>query len=186
MTFMNIMANRLKKEFPDAKVTYGNITQADRKRLGLSKSHANDAVAIAAGRKDIRIDPTLETTYYQQVRKKKRSLHEANARKGRSRPNTSAKRNKKNTKSITVGKKGSKRTIRLFDKVRAYGKTGWVTGFTGSCVRVVDKHGEYITKEGASYTQIPGTDVKPLCCNNNWAVGVLTAIGKGSCGMSML
>ena len=46
-TFMNILRKRLKKTFPDAVFTYGNITKVDREKLKLPKSHGNDATAIA-------------------------------------------------------------------------------------------------------------------------------------------
>jgi len=44
----NQIVNRLKKTF-DVEVTFGNITKADRKQLGLEKTHYNDAIAIAMG-----------------------------------------------------------------------------------------------------------------------------------------
>ena len=47
MTLMNITSSRLRKAFPYASFTYGNVTNADRKLLGLPKSHANDGAAIA-------------------------------------------------------------------------------------------------------------------------------------------
>ena len=58
-----------------------------------------------------------------QFRKKKRSLHEATARKGRKQPNTTAKRNAKNTKCA--------RGIWLNDYVRVIGNNarGYVRGF---------------------------------------------------------
>lgn len=100
------------KEFPDAEFTYGNITAADRKILNLEKAHGNDAVAIAAhGLKEIQNIP--EVTYYQQLRKQKRSLHEANPRKGRKEPNRLAVRNKKNT--CMVGGRYLNDKITVFD-----------------------------------------------------------------------
>ena len=91
----------------------------------------NDAVAIALHRQILSgvrsIADAAVTTYYKQVRKKKRSLHEATARKGRARPNTAAKRNSKNTKFLTV--KGKKYFLR--DKVEYNGQIAWIAGFSG-------------------------------------------------------
>lgn len=44
----NYIINKLKKIF-DVEVTFGNITKTNRKRLGLEKTHYNDAIAIAIG-----------------------------------------------------------------------------------------------------------------------------------------
>ena len=92
---MNILRRRMWKAFPEAAFTYGNITAADRKGLLIEKSHANDAVAIAAHGMEL-IRNSTETTFYKQLRKQKRSLHEATPRKGRREPNRTAKRNRKN------------------------------------------------------------------------------------------
>ena len=47
--FMNIINKRFYKDIPDLKVTYGNITFVNRNKLGLKKSHTNDAFVIANG-----------------------------------------------------------------------------------------------------------------------------------------
>ena len=95
-TVMNILRKRMYLYFSKAEFTYGNITAADRKILLLSKTHANDAVAIAAHGMDA-IHTIQETCVYTQLRKQKRSLHEATPRKGRKEPNRMAVRNRKNT-----------------------------------------------------------------------------------------
>lgn len=164
MTAMNIVASRLRSAFPNAKITYGNITNADRKQLELPKTHANDAVAIAKHADIVKFgDCTLidddGTTLYGQYRKKKRSLHEANPRKGRKTPNRSAMRNAKNTKRI--------RNVCLLDSVIALGQKGVVTGFTGNACRVVNSDGEYITKSD-KYTSIQISSVMAMHHNNNW------------------
>lgn len=158
-TFMNILRKRLYKSFPKAGFTYGNITNADRKALELKKSHANDAVAIAAHGQDKVVDAD-GCTYIRQVRRKKRSLHEANPRKGRKEPNRRAKRNAKNTK-CSCG-------VYLWDEVKAFGRTGYVSGFTGSgSVYVVDSDGKYITKS-SRYKQVNISDVRVRHHNNSW------------------
>lgn len=83
-TFMNILRKRLWRAFPDAVFTYGNITKADREKLKLPKSHGNDATAIALVKTKIRSVKDKEPVIHiQQVRRKKRSLHEETPRKGR-------------------------------------------------------------------------------------------------------
>jgi hypothetical protein len=48
-TFTNILSCRLRQTYPDMIVTYGYLTAAKRKELGLEKSHVNDAFVIAGG-----------------------------------------------------------------------------------------------------------------------------------------
>lgn len=70
-TFMNILKKRLRRAFPDAVFTYGNITKADREKLGLPKSHGNDATAIAlvkTGVTSVRDEEPV--IHIQQVRRK--------------------------------------------------------------------------------------------------------------------
>lgn len=160
-TFMNILRKRMFAKYPDAVFTYGNITAADRKRLLLPKSHANDAVAIAAMTNEI-LHSSVDTIYFKQVRKKKRSLHEANPRKGNKEPNREAKRNTKNTKAS--------HGFALWDKVRVCGKTGWISGFAdkGLSAYIVDDTGNYIKRAGKNYKTHQLTQVKILQRNNNW------------------
>ena len=176
MTFMNILRRRLFKAFPDAEFTYGNITAADRKALGLEKSHANDAVAVAFP--DFRLVDTEETVHYQQVRSRKRSLHEATARKGRKEPNRTAKRNRKNTASVMIGRKGNRRTFFVYDRVVYRGQTGWISGFTGQSAYVKDKNNRYIKAPGKAYNQVNLSKLKVVSHNHNWLTGALTPIGK--------
>ena len=157
---MNVLRKRLFEYYPHASFTYGNITAADRKTLLLSKSHANDAVAIAAhGKQSIR--NISETLFFVQVRKKKRSLHEATPRKGRKEPNRTAKRNEKNTKRCD--------RFFLYDKISYNGKIGWITGFTGAYnAYAKDETGTYITVAGKDYKQLPLTNLCQLGHNNGW------------------
>ena len=161
-TVMNIVRRRIFDAFPDAEYTYGNITAADRKQFGLKKTHCNDAAAIAAHGME-HVEDTDICTYYDQMRKQKRSLHEAVPRKGRKEPNRTAKRNAKNT--CHAG------NLYLNDKVTVFGQTGWISGFSGkSSVYVKDQEGHYITVPGKSHKLIP---VKAVCFRthcNNWAV----------------
>lgn len=152
-TMMNVARKRLIQAFPKAEITYGNITKADREAILLPKSHANDAIAVAT-----KGNPVILTI--RQVRKKKRSLHEATPRKGRKEPNRLAVRNQKNTKN--VGKD------HLYDTVRYRTQTGYITGFTGKAAYVQTFEGVYIKPEGKIYKQISLSELKLLRHNNNW------------------
>ena len=176
-TFMNATQNRIKEAFPEAKITYGYITAVDRENLGLRKTHANDAVAIAVGSSCEKVNDNRVTFDIRQVRRKKRSLHEATPRKGKNGvKNTEAKRNDKNTKRAcrvekkTVIENGKKKTIThkrffyLYDTVEVYGKKGYISGFSGGgkSARVVDWNGNYIKKKDKDYSTVQLTELKLL------------------------
>ena len=176
-TFMNATQNRIKEAFPEAKITYGYITAVDRENLGLSKTHANDAVAIAVGSSYKEIKDNRITFDIRLVRRKKRSLHEANPRKGKNGvKNTEAKRNDKNTKRAckiekkTVIENGKKKTIThkrffyLYDTVEVYGKKGFISSFSdrGNAARIMDWNGNYIKKKDKEYTKVQLTELKLL------------------------
>ncbi|ENQ3077344.1 RRXRR domain-containing protein [Bacillus cereus] len=95
-----------------------------------------------------------------QFRKKKRSLHESTARKGRKTKNISAKRNNKNTPHVNG--------IYLGDKVKGFGQVGFVTGFTGKMVYVQDIYGQYIQSPTKSYRQVKISDIECIHHTNNW------------------
>lgn len=157
-TMMNITRVRMCRAFPDAEFTYGNITKVDREHMMLPKTHANDAAAIATRGDTCRI--CTETLLIRQVRKKKRSLHEATPRRGRSEPNRTARRNPKNTKA--TGR------FRLYDTVEYNGETGFITGFTGSSAYIQDFDGNYITVPGKKYKQVSLSGFRLVRHNNNW------------------
>ena len=69
-TFMNIVRWKLVNHL-NCKHTYGHITKYNRTKLGLPKSHANDAFAIAGGTKDMQHSTT---TTSKQFRRNNRSL----------------------------------------------------------------------------------------------------------------
>ena len=191
-TFMNILRKRLFDDFPDCHFTYGNFTKVNREKLKLDKTHANDATAIALSylfyvlKDAVVVSDNEETIYVQQVRKKKRSLHEQNPRKGQKDPNTKQVRNNKNTKSVTVKMKRmvdgkpardknkhivyDYKTISVFDTVLYNGNKGWVTSFSGTKCRIQDVNGEYIKKYENSEL-VPVTEVTFLHHNSNWLIG---------------
>lgn len=143
--FMNIIRKRVFTKYPTAHITYGSVTTPKRKELGLEKAHHNDAIAIS-GIDAIKKDENGRFKIVQ-FRKKKRSLHEATARKGRKTKNVESKRNGKNVKQL----KG----FHLNDQVRVYGKIGYITGFTGSSMTYIKTiEGEYVTTPDKSYKQV--------------------------------
>ena len=156
--FMNTLRKRTYERYPEAYITYGSVTSPARKKLGLSKSHSNDAVAIS-GISEIREMPKSEF-YIRQFRKKKRSLHEAVPRKGRKIPNILQKRNSKNTKEAYG--------FHLGDRVVFMGKTGWITGFTGKAAYVKEISGNYITIPCKTYKQISLSLLKQKEFIGNW------------------
>lgn len=124
----------------------------------MEKSHYNDAIVII-GINSIKENPA-EYFQLKQFRKKKRSLHESVARKGKKKPNVTQKRNAKNTKSVNGWY--------LNDCVRYGDKVGWICGFTGTSAIVRDIDGEYIKQEGKNYTQIPLSKLQLVSHNNGW------------------
>lgn len=162
--FMNILRRRIFTKYPDADITYGSTTTPRRKELGLEKTHYNDAIVIS-GIQAIAQNPA-EWLLIKQFRKKKRSLHEATARKGRKQPNRTAKRNSKNTPYY----KG----FYLNDKVAVLGKIGHITGFASSGAYIKDMAGNYITLPGKSYKVVGLANLQPICHNNNWQFAAQT------------
>lgn len=160
-TLMNIVRVRLMAQYPYADFTYGNITAIDRKRLMLEKNHANDAIAVAIGNGELRADD-VRTICFRQVRKKKRSLHEASPRKGLKTPNQTAQRHPKNMKQS----KG----FCLWDKVLIDGQIGWISGFSGygQSARIVNANQQYIRQVGRTYSTHPLSALTLLGHNNNW------------------
>lgn len=158
--FMNAIRKRIFARYPNAHTTYGSETTPHRKELGLEKTHYNDAITIS-GITNIKEDPK-EWLLIKQFRKKKRSLHEATARKGRKEPNCFQKRNSKNTPFY--------RGFYLNDKVKVFGhgQIGYITGFTSGGAYVKNVDGEYITIPNKSYKQVSIKYLKLLSHNNNW------------------
>lgn len=156
--FMNSLRKRVFQRYPKARITYGSETTPKRKDLGLSKTHYNDAIAITSVEVIKQNQPTM--FYIKQFRKKKRSLHEATARKGRKTKNITQKRNSKNTKEMNG--------FYLNDKVLAFNKVGFVTGFTNAGVYIKDLEGNYITNTSKTYKQVSFKELKILNHNNNW------------------
>lgn len=163
-TFMNILRARTYRRYPNAIITYGSITTPKRKGLGLAKAHYNDAIAITNINS---IEENVNQIFYiKQFRKKKRSLHEATARKGRKKLNRNQKRNKKNTKEVNGWY--------LNDKVVFQGKVGWISGFSGNRAYVVNIEGDYIQIPNKIHKQITLNRLKFICHNNTWQYKVVT------------
>ena len=60
-TFMSLIHRKFAEDIPDAETTYGYITQANRNKPGLEKTHYNDAFVIAGGTAQKRIEPITIT-----------------------------------------------------------------------------------------------------------------------------
>lgn len=157
-SFMNTLRKRIFEKYPEAEITYGSITTPKRKEIGLDKTHYNDAIIIS-GIETIEENPS-EWLLIRQFRKKKRSLHEATARKGRKEPNRTQKRNSKNTPNY--------QGYYLNDKVSVLGRIGYIVGFAGGGAYIKDKGGNYITLPGKTYKQIPIRQLQLCNHNNNW------------------
>ena len=156
--FMNILRLKVYQRYPKANITYGSITTPRRKELGLDKTHYNDAIAIS---QIVCISKNTDNIFkIKQFRKKKRSLHEATARKGRKTPNNTQKRNNKNTKS--------QNGYYLNDKVKLFDKTGFISGFTKSGCYVKDIDGNYISIPDKTYKQVAFKYLGFISHNNNW------------------
>lgn len=156
--FMNALRKRIFSRYPDAVITYGSETTPKRKNAGLDKTHYNDAIIIS-GVTDV-IENSSEWLLIRQFRKKKRSLHEGVARKGRKEPNRLQKRNSKNTPESGG--------FYLNDKVDVFGQTGYITGFTSGGAYIKDSKGIYITLPNKTYKQVGMSNLKLKCHNNNW------------------
>lgn len=159
-TFMNILRRRLFTAFPQAEFQYGAWTTLQRADLDLAKSHYNDAVAIS-GIKQIKEKPT-RIVMFKQFRKKKRSLHEATARKGRKTPNVMSKRNAKNTKYA----KGL--WLNDYVKIKDNRSKGYISGFSKTTCYIKDIFGNYLTVS-PKYKQVALSKLVRITHNNNWS-----------------
>ncbi len=156
--FMNSLRKKVFAKYPDAKITYGSVTTPRRKELSLEKTHYNDAIAISGVEEiEYNVDDVFKI---KQFRKKKRSLHEATARKGRKEPNNTQKRNSKNTKF--------QNSYYLNDKVKLFGKVGFISGFTSGGCYIKDISGNYIIVPNKTYKQVSHKHLKFISHNNNW------------------
>ena len=164
--FMNTLRKRIFVAYPDAEITYGSETTPKRKAMKLDKTHYNDAIVIS-GINEIKENPE-EWLLIKQFRKKKRSLHEATARKGRKKPNRNQTRNSKNTPYY----KG----FYLNDKVSVVGKMGYITGFTSNAAYIKDENNDYITLPNKTYKQVSINKMKLECHNNNWQYIIKNAV----------
>lgn len=155
---MNTLRKRIFVKYPNAIITYGSETTPRRRKMGLDKTHYNDAVIISGINKINENDE--KWLLIKQFRKKKRSLHEATARKGRKIPNRNQVRNSKNTPCY----KG----FYLNDKVTVLDKIGYITGFTGNGAYVKDTEGNYVTLPNKTYKQVSINQLRLKYHNNNW------------------
>lgn len=159
-TFMNILRRRLFVAFPQARFQYGAWTTLQRAGLNLKKSHYNDAVAIS-GIQKIDTKPT-SIVMFKQFRKKKRSLHEATARKGRKTPNAMSKRNAKNTKYANGF------WLNDYVRIKDSHSKGDISGFSKTTCYIKDIFGNYLTVS-SKYKQVALSKLVRITHNNNWS-----------------
>lgn len=164
--FMNTLRKRIFTKYPNAVITYGSETTPKRKGTGLNKTHYNDAIVISGICKIN--ENSEEWLLIKQFRKKKRSLHEATARKGRKIPNRNQVRNSKNTPCY--------QGFFLNDKVSVLGKSGYITGFTSNGAYIKDNASNYITLPDKTYKQVSISKLRLEHHNNNWQYVVKTAV----------
>ena len=156
--FMNTLRKRVFTKYPNAVITYGSETTPKRKAIGLEKTHYNDAIVIS-GVEAIKENPN-EWLLIRQFRKKKRSLQESTAHKGRKEPNRTQKRNSKN--------KPYYKGFWLNNKVSVLGQIGYITGFTSGGAYIKNPDNEYITLPSKSYKQVGVANLRLISHNNNW------------------
>ena len=164
--FMNTLRKQIFAKYPNAVITYGSETTPKRKDMGLDKTHYNDAIVISGIYKIN--ENSEEWLLIKQFRKKKRSLHEATARKGRKIPNRNQVRNSKNTPCY--------QGFFLNDKVSVLGKSGYITGFTSNGAYIKDNASNYITLPNKTYKQVSISKLRLKHHNNNWQYVVKTAV----------
>lgn len=164
--FMNTLRKRIFAKYPNAIITYGSETTPKRKEMGLCKTHYNDAIVISGICKIKKNNK--EWLLIKQFRKKKRSLHEATARRGRKNPNRNQVRNSKNTPYC--------QGFYLNDKVSVLGKSGYITGFTSNGAYIKDNASNYITLPNKTYKQVNISKLRLEHHNNNWQYVVKAAV----------
>ena len=168
-TFMNIIRKRIFQKYPQAIITYGSETSPYRKKLGLEKTHYNDAIAITKI-ENIKVNDN-GYFYIKQFRKKKRSLHETYPRRFRNNKNINSVRNNKHVPY--------RNGFYMNDMVECERKIGWIYGFSGgengkNCI-VRDIYGNIIKTQNMSErnVNVAMKDLKFICHNNNWQYCIL-------------
>ena len=176
-TQMNAIKSGIVRKYEDdenVSFTWGYVTNLHRKGLKLPKSHVNDAVAITGAREIVeRPDSYI---LFNQYRKKKRSLHDANAKRGRKEPNREQKRNAKNTPFVDNRKAGKR--FYLGDKVSRGSQTGYIAGFSKTMAYVADEKGklmEFINSKGVSRIQVNLSELEVHHHTNSWRSFCLSA-----------
>lgn len=169
-TQMNTIKSGIVRKYEEdenVSFTWGYVTNLHRKRLGLSKSHTNDAIAIT-GIREI-TEKTSSYILFYQYRKKKRSLHEATPRKGRKEPNRNQKRNAKNTPHVYNPKADT--LFYLGDKVSRGHQTGYISGFSGAQVYVANekgKHMQFVNSKGVFWDKTNLSELEVHHHTNGW------------------
>lgn len=118
-TIRKRIISELRKYFPSVQETWGFITSRERRELGITKSHVNDAYVIAGNLDAERFGYSY---LWRQKERHSRKLHEEVPHKG-------GKRKSKVAAKWIVAKKTGMR-FRRFDRVAYNGNEGFVAGTT--------------------------------------------------------
>ena len=157
-SFMNRIYNRIVETYPNACVVFGETAYARRNALNLPETIYNNAIAVTLI-DQIKEQPTTVLTIMQR-RKKKRSLHEGTARKGRSTKNTTQKRVNKN--KLKLG------NFCRNDVVKYNNQIGYISGFGTGAAYVKDAHDNYIRTPGKVNKSVTLSKLKLIHHSNNW------------------
>lgn len=110
-TQMNHLASLLIGRYPKAKITFGFITKANRQKLGLDKTHYNDAIAIACAGKEVKFEAN-EVMKLKRIPKGYYKLYDGKRSEHRL----------PNQKKLWGFQPG--------DKIKYFGKVGFINGMT--------------------------------------------------------
>ena len=138
---MNIMRKRLlqslKNEFDNVFETFGYLTKYVREKLGLVKSHCNDAFVISH---NLNAEQSNVEYLYKKVRRHNRQIH-------KSKPSKGGKRKRNQSPYIVNG-------YRRYDKVMYRGKECFITGKRSSGYFQLKTFDETVISQGASSKQM--------------------------------
>ena len=143
------------REIAPIEKTFGYVTAYLRRKHDIEKSHCNDAVVIS----QTGVQPDKDYIKSNCIPLRKRSFHEATARRGRKQPNITQKRNFKNVFRVN--------DFRKWDTVKLFGQIGFISGFTVSSAYVKDIHDEYIKQPNKSYKQVSLSKMQRLSSNQD-------------------
>ena len=136
-THMNIMRKRLiellKKDFDNVFETFGYLTKYNREKLGINKSHSNDAFVISH---NFNAQPCNVEFLFRKIRRHNRQIH-------KSKPSKGGKRQRNQSPYIING-------FRRFNKVMYNGTECFITGKRISGYFQLKKFDDTVISQGVS------------------------------------